>query len=99
MTKSSRKLLIALGIVLIFGAIRILTSDPVEDDILPTEDLSASMALIETERVLFGVQKINNLKLDASFFTDVRFKTLEDFRITIEDVRTGRTNPFTPVQE
>lgn len=99
MTKSSRKLLIVLGIVLIFGAIRILTSDSVDDEALPPEDVGVSMVSVETERVLFSVQKINRLELDSSFFKDGRFQTLEDFRINIADVRTGRTNPFIPVQE
>lgn len=99
MTNSTRKLLIILGIVLIIGAVRFLSVGSSEDAELVDSLGEVSSVEVETERVLFNVQKINNLKLDATFFEDKRFITLEDFGVTIADVRTGRTNPFIPVQE
>lgn len=99
MTNSTRKLLIILGIVLIIGAVRLISSSSGDDEVATPEEVGLSFAMIETERALLSVQKITELKLDASLFSDGRFITLEDFRVDIADVRTGRMNPFTSVQE
>lgn len=53
---------------------------------------------LRTEKILADTQEISRYTLDVSLFTDSRFKSLKDFGVEINDVDTGRDNPFLPVR-
>lgn len=53
---------------------------------------------LKTEKVLSDIQKINTYKLDIAIFDDPRFTSLQDRRVRLVDVTTGRSNPFDPVR-
>ncbi|MCR4285519.1 MAG: hypothetical protein NUW00_01350 [Candidatus Kaiserbacteria bacterium] len=98
MTKTARKLLIIFGIVLVFGALWLLISSDSNSTVSEDDEYVAGAETAqETERVLSNIQRIRELRLDTTLFSDNGFKSLKDFTVNIADVRTGRTNPFEPV--
>lgn len=58
-----------------------------------------SIAALEIERILADTQKINSYRIEANddVLTSLPFRSLVDRRIDIQDVPTGRPNPFAPV--
>ncbi|HEU4677308.1 MAG TPA: hypothetical protein VFS75_01155 [Candidatus Paceibacterota bacterium] len=54
--------------------------------------------VLQTEKILADIQKINTYTIDDSVFDDARFTSLQSYRVPITDVGTGRSNPFAPVQ-
>lgn len=98
MTNTARKLLIVLGIVLVVGSLVLLRSgNSGDEDVLGGEFGGGTVAIEETERVLSGIQGVQALTLDTSIFSDRSFESLRDFSVEVQDVATGRTNPFEPV--
>ncbi len=98
MTNTARKLLIVLGIVLVVGSLILLRSGSSDgEDILLDGEEGETAALEETERVLSGIQGVQALTFDTSIFSDRSFESLKDFSVEVQDVATGRTNPFEPV--
>lgn len=95
-----KNLTIALIITLVLGAVYYMTKGSDDDTLLdsgsdvdPNSDVS-----LRTEKILADTQKINRYMLDDSIYSDVRFRSLKDFRVEIIDVGTGRVNPFEEVQ-
>lgn len=68
------------------------------DDSLPVG--TSNSAALEIERILADTQKINSYRIEANddVLTSTPFRSLVDRRIDIQDVPTGRPNPFAPVQ-
>jgi hypothetical protein len=97
MTNTTRKLLIILGIVLVVGALVLLRSGSDSEDVLLDGEGGETAALEETGRVLSGIQGVQSLTFDTSIFSDRSFESLKDFSVEVQDVATGRTNPFEPV--
>lgn len=56
-------------------------------------------AALEIERILADTQKINSYRIEANddILSSLPFTSLVDRRIDIQDVPTGRDNPFAPV--
>lgn len=53
---------------------------------------------MRTEKILSDTQKINTYSLEGeSIFKDTRFSSLKYYRKEIDDVKTGRENPFQPI--
>ncbi len=99
------KILIAtLCIIVLAGAIYFfMNSQSTEEDLagalsgasVPGDDIEVS---VRTEKILADTQKINNYSLEGeSIFDDKRFNTLKYYRKEIDDVKTGRVNPFQPI--
>lgn len=98
MTPTTKKLTIALAIVVFLGIIYFFViAKPDDTAPLITSDLSEADITSKTARILQNTQKINTYDLDTSIFEDDRFLSLIDFRVEIIDVNTGRVNPFEPV--
>lgn len=61
-----------------------------------SSDLTTMGTAVEEEAQLVEFEKINNIKLDAEFFTDPFFVALQEFPVatnTVHDLP-GRPNPF-----
>lgn len=95
MSSTLKKLIIALGIVVVISVVYILMQSGNESDMAET---TSAEIMSKTEKILADTQKIDKYKLETSIFNDVRFTSLEDFSVTIIDVKTGRVNPFEPVR-
>lgn len=48
----------------------------------------------QTEKILLDTQRINELTLDDGIFSDIRFTSLINTRVSLREVPTGRSNPF-----
>ena len=62
-------------------------------------NLSSGVAVVvEEEGQLLEFEKINNISLDAQFFSDPFFVALQEFPVATDTIRyiPGRPNPFTP---
>lgn len=46
---------------------------------------------------LLSLASLTKIKIDTSIFTDSAFRKLNDNTVTLEQVQTGRLNPFAPV--
>lgn len=95
-----KNLTVALIITLVLGAVYYMTKGSDDEALLdsgsavdPNSDVS-----LRTEKILADTQKINRYMLDDSIYSDVRFRSLKDFRVEIIDVGTGRVNPFEEVR-
>lgn len=100
MSSLFKKLVIALIITVVLGAVYYFTFGKSIDDTSTTNDytVSGSEVSLRSQKILSDTQTIDNYKLDVSIFDDRRFKSLKDSGVTIPDVATGRNNPFAPVQ-
>jgi len=97
MTPLLKKLLILLGIlamILVFYVIASTGKTGVDD----VSYMSDSDLLIRSEKILENTRKIRALRIDQTLFTDSDFASLSDTRVSLPDIRTGRQNPFSPVQ-
>lgn len=61
-------------------------------------EVSGEQLAQKSAAVLADTKKIKTLKLDTSIFEDPVFTSLKDTRVQIEDVDTGRSNPFAPIE-
>ncbi len=101
MSNLLKNLIIALCITILLGVVYFLTigstSDEEFDSGTSVSTLS-SEAAIRTQRILADTKRIDQYTLPVSIFDDIRFTSLRDYRIYIQDVPTGRTNPFAPIE-
>jgi hypothetical protein len=97
-----KNLITALCITFLLGVVYFFTIGSSVDDMGDdTEGISnqiASDLALKTEKILLDTQLLDTYLEDISIFEDVRFRALKDFRVEIEDVETGRANPFDPVR-
>ncbi len=91
-----KNLIIALGTVLVLGAVYFMMPQGEEN---PAGISPESDAVRKSARILADTTKINQLKIGGTFFSDVRFLSLKELSIDAEltDVGTGRENPFEAV--
>ncbi len=97
MSSLLKNLLSALCITLLLGVAYYFYSTSTGDELAQDAAFTSEIDL-KTEKLLADTQRINTYDLDVSIFDDQRFISLYDFTKTIVDVRTGRLNPFEPVQ-
>ena len=98
MSSLLKNLLTAFCITLLLGvAYYFFNSSGDESMVDESFGLNSEIAL-KTEKLLADTQKINNYALDISIFDDPRFISFIDFTVEIQDVATGRSNPFEPVE-
>lgn len=67
----------------------------------PTELVSSTNAeeiTRETEKIIENINRIKQYELDESVFTDKRFTSLQETRVDLPEVKSGRSNPFAPLQ-
>lgn len=94
----TRKLLIALGITVVLGVIYYMTIGSA-DEVPPLGTTVTADEITErTNKILEDTQKLMTYDLDVSIFSDPRFESLQSFKVEIDDVETGRDNPFVPVR-
>ncbi len=92
-----KNLLIALVITVVLGAAYyfVFGKSTSVDEFDETEvTLTAKQ---QTEKILLDTQRINQFSIDDSIFSDARFISLENTRVELEEIPTGRSNPFDPV--
>ena len=88
-------LAVAIAAVLWIGYLSFFSPD--EDDLLSADALVINEAVIEAQRFLGDINKLDKVSFENSLLTDERFESLVDFRNEIADEPTGRTNPFDPI--
>jgi hypothetical protein len=96
-----RNLLIALGITVLLGVVYgVFMSNDSEPAVTEESPIIGEKpdAVLQTEKLLADISKIDSYIIDDSLFEDVRFTSLQSWHVRIEDVDTGRTDPFQPVQ-
>jgi hypothetical protein len=106
MSNILKNLLIALAISLILVFVYyFFIKDRLGQDEISTFDLQlpsgmSNEAVLEIERILADTQKINSYRIETNddVLTSTAFTSLVDRRINIQDVPTGRSNPFAPVE-
>lgn len=97
MSSLLKNILFALGLALILwlGYSVFFKQD---DDLLSANNsLVANDAARDTQEFLTRLQQLKSLRLDASIFSDDRFRSFIDHRKEITDEPYGRPNPFAPV--
>ena len=99
MSKLLKNLVLALAITILLGVVYYFTF--YNQDSVPSEDSpsagSSSIAL-ESEKILADTKLIRSYELTDTIFRDERFRSLKDFTVKLEDVDTGRENPFEVVR-
>jgi len=65
-------------------------------DALTTENIDPTSSAVEQELIGLLLQ-LRSIELDVSFFSDTRFRSLEDFGQDVVNEPVGRTNPFAPL--
>ena len=95
------KLLIVLGISIVaFGAyyfyVSMSSSDPASNTVGVVTD-GGDLAQT-SEKIYTDLNKIRTITIGESLFSDKRFTSLTDTRVTLGEVATGRPNPFAPVE-
>lgn len=94
MTNLLKNLMFALGLVIvIFLGYQVFLAKPSLEDSVVTGQAEA-----ETQAFLARLNEIRSIDIDDTFFTDIRFVSLVDFRVELEDEPAGRENPFAPVE-
>lgn len=88
----------ALSITIVVGIVYYVVMGSDDADETVTLDVTSSEAAQKTAAILADTQKINDFKMDTSILSDARFSSLQNFRLELVDVPTGRSNPFEPVQ-
>jgi hypothetical protein len=96
MSKFLKKSIAILCITIILGVLYLFVFSTGDDESSEETVMTGSEIELRTEKILADTQRIDEYTLDISIFDDVRFKVLKDYSVKIEDVFTGRTNPFAP---
>ncbi len=55
-------------------------------------------AQLEAQEFVARLNELKDMDIDSGVTSEEKFKSLEDFRVTIEDEPKGRRNPFAPVE-
>ncbi len=99
MSSLFKKLLIALIITFVLGITYYFTIGNSSNTSSTNEyAVSGSEVSLRSQKILSDIMTIDHYKLDVSIFDDPRFRSLTDIGVTIQDVPTGRNNPFAPVE-
>ncbi len=103
MSNLLKNFILALCIIALLGAGYFFIKSKSDGEILDDTALDsmssgdASDVSLRTEKILSDTQKINTYSLKwESIFSDRRFNSLKYYRKDIDDVKTGRENPFQP---
>ncbi|MCF7815727.1 MAG: hypothetical protein K9M10_03335 [Candidatus Pacebacteria bacterium] len=99
MSPTFKKLIAALCVIVLLGGVYVYVSSRNSDSemVLSSGEFLSPEAAQRTEEVLRNIQEIDGYKLDDTLFLDRRFTSLVDTRIELIDIRTGRYDPFVPV--
>lgn len=76
-------------------AIAPITAPAGKEDLTVVEDKSQSPQAKEIIRILSLLNRIN---LDADFFNNNAFKSLNDFSVQLPSLESGRNNPFATIE-
>ncbi len=100
MSNLLKNLIIALGITIVIGIVYMLTIGSGSEGDVSFESIPQGNSEISArnEKILRDTQEISTYEMDVSIFTDSRFISLKDYHVDVEDVETGRTNPFAPIE-
>lgn len=52
----------------------------------------------KSEKILADTKKVEAISFDTSLFSDKRFTSMRDTRVPLQEVPSGRRNPFEPLQ-
>ncbi len=98
MSSLLKNLIIALAITALIGLVYMFTIGKSSEDTI--EDVSDGSLLIriQNEEILANTREIDNYRMDVSILRDVRFTSLKNYHVKIEDVGTGRFNPFASLE-
>ena len=92
-----RNLLIALAITVLLGVVYAMFFKGGDDEEEVVETRTKTDVVLDKEKILADINKIESYNIDNAIFDDVRFMSLTDYHVEIEDVGTGRPDPFQPV--
>lgn len=101
MSSSLKKLLLALGILIVVGGIYYFVSQSsVSNEIIgiSSVDINSEELARQSEKVVADIALVNSIVIDGAIFDDPRFVSLLDTRIPLADITTGRSNPFAPIE-
>jgi len=97
MSSLFKNLIIVLIIVVLLGVVYMVTiGAPDEVTSVGIGSTGSAEIRIQNEKILADTQEIRNYTMDVSIFSDRRFLSLRNYQVVIEDVNTGRSNPFAP---
>lgn len=87
--------LLVLLLVLVIGYY--LMSRPA-DPLMMEPNLENGNLVLQSEKILADINKLNRISISGSLFADEAFRSLVDRRVPLPETPTGRPNPFAPVQ-
>lgn len=91
--------MIALGVTVLLGVVYLVfIRDGGGEETAETRVALKTEATLQTERILSNINEIESYPVLDTLFEDARFRSLQDYRVDIADVDTGRANPFEPVE-
>lgn len=101
MTPLFKNLVIALIITLLLSAAYLIfgRSSDVADITLNGMGMNSAL-MMRSQEILDNTSRIDGYRLDTDVLSDRRFASFTNTRVDLNalDIRTGRTNPFSPVQ-
>lgn len=80
-------LVLFLGYLVFFG----------EDEAAVSDDAGLSAAVRDGQEFLMRVRQLDQITLDGSVLSDLRFESLVDFTVQPKPEDVGRDNPFLPI--
>lgn len=92
-----KNLLIALGVVVLAGAIYFFMKSE-EVSMSETGTLTESDAVRQTAQIRADTEKIGEFNVKGDILKDERFTALKGNEVNLPDSGTGRSNPFEKVQ-
>ncbi len=65
----------------------------------PKDKTEAKTDEVISKDIISTLEKVENITLDTTIFTSKTFQSLQDYTVDIEEMPTGRSNPFAPYKE
>jgi hypothetical protein len=95
MSNGLKALLLILGIVLVvFGVYYFVSQSSIAGD---SVDVQNEELVRRSEKIVSDIATLDSIRIDDEIFTDPRFMSLTDTRVSLVEVATGRSNPFAPL--
>ena len=97
MSNKNNIIIVIVVIIAAFFAYNYLIKDQgsASDTSLTAEAKSTNFAA--AKEILLLLNRMSNIKLDDSIFSDRAFQSLKDTTVTLKDQPIGRNNPFAPL--
>ncbi len=99
MSSLLKNLIISLTVVVLLGLVYMFTLGKDPEEVTIKGEMSGAFQIrVENEKILANTREIGKYNMDVSILRDVRFTSLKNYHVKIEDVGTGRSNPFAPLE-